>query len=107
MPPGQGQRNLADADHLAVLLPSGPPEPPPPATTGTATWSRPRSRLATVSRSSSVAWSIAMPQRLNPAVMVAGVWPQPMVVAASQVAPLMTYMLSPPNGTVLVTTFVA
>ena len=33
-------------------------------------------------------------------VMVAGVWPQPVVLAASQVAPLITYTLSPTNGAV-------
>ena len=45
------QRNLADADHLLPCTPSGPPKPRPPATTATATWSRPRSRPATASRS--------------------------------------------------------
>ena len=45
------QRNLANADHLATLHAIWTAETQPPATTGTATWSRPRSRPATASRS--------------------------------------------------------
>ena len=43
------QRNLANADHLAILHAIWTAETPPPATTATATWSWPRSRPATAS----------------------------------------------------------
>jgi hypothetical protein len=52
----------------------------------------------------SVAWSTAIAKGLDPtggfeaSVTVPGVWPHPVVFAASQVAPSIAYTLLPRNG---------